>query len=375
MKLKHSSKALLSFVVGSLLIVFSFQNCSKVGFQPTPVATVNATGSVSSASTGNCVFNGQELTENQSVVAYQNSAVPYGSSCVSENRVCTNGVLNGSYAYAKCEIDAAASCLFDGKTVSDGQNVVAYQNSSVPAGKTCASESRKCNNGALTGSYSFSSCTPGAPASCLFNNTTVANGQNIIAYQSSSVASGQSCSPEIRSCNNGVLSGSYAYANCSVNQAASCIFNNQTIANGQYVTAYFTSSVSSGSTCASETRTCNNGALSGSYTFSACQASPSCVATMGQTCQISAAYDSPLYFVTASTVSCAAALSDAQNRLSAFVAKSPGVTVTNCTQRDSSNNPNVCTGLSPNNDYLGYWACDAHVPATYGTFQCDGSCK
>jgi hypothetical protein len=56
-------------------------------------------------------------------------------------------------------------------------------------------------------------------ASCLFNGQTIASGSTVTAYQSSSVAAGSSCSSQIRTCSDGVLSGSYAFASCSVASA------------------------------------------------------------------------------------------------------------------------------------------------------------
>lgn len=53
--------------------------------------------------------------------------------------------------------------------------------------------------------------------SCDFNGQTISDGQSVTAYQTNSVASG-SCSSvaEIRSCTNGVLSGTAAYDSCSI---------------------------------------------------------------------------------------------------------------------------------------------------------------
>ncbi|NUN05984.1 MAG: hypothetical protein HUU57_09495 [Bdellovibrio sp.] len=202
--------------------------------------------------------------------AYQNSTVPFGGTCVSQNRVCNNGALSGSYSYATCSAGGAASCLFNGQTIAHGQTVTAYASSSVPFGQSCTSQSRTCSNGSLSGSYAYATCSPGTAASCLFNGQTVANGQSVTAYQSSSVPYGSTCTSQTRTCSNGSLSGSYAYALCNVGSAASCNFNGQTVAHGQTVIAYANSSVPFGSTCSSQSRTCNNGSLSGSYSYSTC---------------------------------------------------------------------------------------------------------
>jgi len=62
------------------------------------------------------------------------------------------------------------------------------------------------------------SCTTAIipPTSCTFNGQSVANGQSVTAYQSSSVAYGSACASETRTCTKGTLSGSYQNTSCSV---------------------------------------------------------------------------------------------------------------------------------------------------------------
>ncbi|MDB5237767.1 MAG: hypothetical protein JWM46_37 [Candidatus Kaiserbacteria bacterium] len=164
------------------------------------------------------------------------------------------------------------SCTFYGTTVVHGAIVTAYQSSSVAYGQTCTQEVRTCSNGTLSGSYTNAACgvLGSTTNSCTFNNAAVAHGASVTAYQSSSVAYGSSCTSQSRICSNGTLSGSYTNAACTVGTAASCTFNGQTVANGAAVTAYQSSSVASGSSCVSQARTCTNGTLSGSYTNAAC---------------------------------------------------------------------------------------------------------
>jgi len=57
-----------------------------------------------------------------------------------------------------------ADCVFNGVTVPHGSSVEAYFEESVPFGGTCLSEERVCNDGTLSGSYTHDSCTEG-PAS------------------------------------------------------------------------------------------------------------------------------------------------------------------------------------------------------------------
>lgn len=52
-----------------------------------------------------CTFNGSTVANGNSITAWQSSTVPYGSTCTSQSRVCTNGVLSGSYAYSSCSVN------------------------------------------------------------------------------------------------------------------------------------------------------------------------------------------------------------------------------------------------------------------------------
>ncbi len=53
---------------------------------------------------------------------------------------------------------SSASCSFDGQTVASGASVTAYQASSVPAGSLCVSQPRVCTDGTLSGTYAYASC-------------------------------------------------------------------------------------------------------------------------------------------------------------------------------------------------------------------------
>lgn len=217
-----------------------------------------------------CLFNGQTIAHGQNTAAFLNSTETYGNSCTTESRSCNNGVLSGSYQYGSCVVDQAASCLFNGQTITSGDSVSAFQSSTVEYGQMCIAETRICDNGHLSGSNNYASCDAGQPASCLFNGQTITHGQSVTAFLKSAVSSGSTCSSEVRTCDNGTLSGSNQYASCVVDAAKSCLFNNQTINDGQSVIAYKTSSVNSPATCESETRVCSNGTLSGGYTKATC---------------------------------------------------------------------------------------------------------
>jgi hypothetical protein len=105
---------------------------------------------------------------------------------------------------------------------------------------------------------------------CTFNGTGLGHGRFVFAYEAMSVAHGATCRHQIRTCDNGTLSGSYEHAACSVGSAASCTFNGVPIEDGGFVTAFQAARGSAGSPCISEIRMCSNGALSGSFGFTAC---------------------------------------------------------------------------------------------------------
>jgi len=114
------------------------------------------------------------------------------------------------------------SCVFNSHTVTHGSAVTAYQNPSVTGTSLCRSEARTCFNGVLQGSYLYSSCTsePTVNLSCSFGSQSIAHGSVVVAYTASSVAAGQTCISQLRTCSNGTLSGTYQYASCEVGTAA-----------------------------------------------------------------------------------------------------------------------------------------------------------
>jgi len=165
-----------------------------------------------------CVFNGNTISHGDSVTAYQNGSVPFGQACQSEQRTCTNGVLGGTYQSNSCAPAAANTCIFAGNTISHGDSVTAYVGYSVPFGETCQTQQRTCTNGVLTGTYQAASCAPVAPSACAFGTASVANGDSVTAYAAATVPFGQSCQSEARTCSDGTLSGSYEATSCEVSR-------------------------------------------------------------------------------------------------------------------------------------------------------------
>ena len=52
-----------------------------------------------------CIFGTQLIASSENIVAYQIDSVPFGGACTSEVRVCTDGILSGSYQYNSCSVE------------------------------------------------------------------------------------------------------------------------------------------------------------------------------------------------------------------------------------------------------------------------------
>ncbi len=217
-----------------------------------------------------CLFNGQTIGHEATVNAFQNSAVAFDQKCVMQTRSCNNGMLSGSFNFASCTVGKPSSCSFNGVTLAHGETTKAYLSSTEAFGKSCVSEIRTCDNGSLSGSNKFASCEVDKPAQCLFNGITIADGQSVKAFQTSSVPYGSSCDSQSRLCSNGILSGTSSFASCEVNKPAACLFDGKTIAHGEMVTGFASPAVAAGTVCSSEQKVCSNGTLSGKNLFSTC---------------------------------------------------------------------------------------------------------
>ena len=163
-----------------------------------------------------CTFDGKSVVEGGTVSAFTTSSVPFGQSCVPETRTCVKGALSGAAQFSSCNVGTPAACLFDGKTIAHSQSVPTYQSSTVAFGEKCVSETRLCEDGKLAGSFKFPSCAVAAPAMCLFNGSSLPSGQSVKAFKSATVPFGQICEEQVRACNDGKLSGGYTFVSCTV---------------------------------------------------------------------------------------------------------------------------------------------------------------
>jgi len=172
-----------------------------------------------------------------SYIYYQTSVVPCADTCSSQVRVCDNGNLSGSYTATSCFPACGPVCGFNGCELGEtcgtcptdcgacplncpaapggplahGFSRTYYLTSSVPCGDSCVSESRTCNDGTLSGSYTNTGCSVvGCPLDCpTAPGGFLAHGQSRTYYQSTAIPCGNSCQSQVRTCNNGSLPGTY----------------------------------------------------------------------------------------------------------------------------------------------------------------------
>jgi hypothetical protein len=269
-------------------------NCSAAVMVPMRDQTAwssfntNHQSCVSLSSCGCSVSPWGMIADGASVTAYA-SQNPAGT-CSSQTRTCSEGALSGSYAYSSCTPGCTVAWP-SWLTNCSGSLSASVSGTVATVANTAAyhtgSETASCNAG--TWSYSNQSC---ASTDCSSPCGTIHSGGTCTAYAASSVAYGSSCSSETRTCSNGTLSGSYGYSSCSVAAPASCTAPwGSTVAHGASVTAYASSSPAG--PCSRETRACNNGTLSGSYTVQSCTAGCSAVSSTWSNCSGAVASASP----------------------------------------------------------------------------------
>jgi hypothetical protein len=71
----------------------------------------------------------------------------------------TNSTASGYIEAAINGFASAGTCVFRGAEIGSGASVTAFQQGSVPSGHACVSETRTCTNGVLSGSYPEASCS------------------------------------------------------------------------------------------------------------------------------------------------------------------------------------------------------------------------
>jgi hypothetical protein len=192
-------------------------------------------------------------------VGYEESAVANGQTCKSKIQTCNDGIVTGGYRYSSCSVAASNACIFNGKIIESGNNTIAYSSETIDYSGQCStiSEPRSCDNGTLSGSFIYSTCTPKSPNDCYYkdpdnNSATILSGNSVVAYKYNSVAYNAQCSgfsdenDEARVCTNGILSGSFSYLVCSVRSQGNKASANLIIDNGTDNTTIFIQALNSG---------------------------------------------------------------------------------------------------------------------------------
>lgn len=105
-------------------------------------------------------FTEATIPHGQSVTAWMAASVAWNAACQSEQRVCNDGVLGGSFTSASCAVETPLACSLPwGGSLDHGAAATAYQYASVPFEAECPSEQRSCVNGELSGVWTVQACT------------------------------------------------------------------------------------------------------------------------------------------------------------------------------------------------------------------------
>ena len=226
----------------------------------------------------NCTLDWVNVNHNSSAIFYKSPSVAYNATCQSLSRKCINGTFDwdSTYQYSWCVVQTPLNCTLNGQTILHWNSITRYESASVPYGQTCQSQVRTCTNGVLSWSYQNISCVVEQPLNCTLNGQTILHWNSITRYESASVPYGQTCQSQVRTCTNGILSWSYQNASCVVEQPFNCTLDWVNVNHNSSVTFYNSASVPYNATCQSQVRTCTNGLLDGSssYQYSWCVVNP-----------------------------------------------------------------------------------------------------
>lgn len=226
-----------------------------------------------------CNYFGSIIPASGTVTGYLTSSVNYGQICQRITATCDGNTGNlSSLPVQFCNVLPPKNCSYYGSVYYAGQTVSGYGATTVPYGSVCEQVTGTCDGG--TGTFDVipeTTCVVQAPKNCIYSGSTYAPGATISGFAQAEVPYGQSCVAQVGTCSGS--SGQFdlipAVSSCSVRPPNTCVFNGTTLQNGDSITA-FDQSMANGKFCAEgqEVRTCNNGTLSGSFTNATCSESP-----------------------------------------------------------------------------------------------------
>lgn len=262
-----------------------------------------------------CTMGGITVPAGSLVPFYAHSSIANGLRCEQfmQMRQCVNGVLTGNneYQYPSCSVRTPLSCNAGGTTVQNGTSQLFYSQASVAFGGSCSavSQMRTCADGVLSGSsqYTSASCSVAAAQACRVDGVELAHNTSRAFYSRALVGFGENCLPHVqtRACTNGTLSGSSDFnkTSCTSATSTSCSLGGASVANTASRLFYSVESVAFGSTCTphSLSRTCTNGILSGTSTHPF----PTCTVAAASSCVLDGAvvaHNASRTFYTSDTV-------------------------------------------------------------------------
>lgn len=226
---------------------------------------------------------GQYIENGITMTAYDRPTVAFTEECKPSDIACTNGTISGTGRYQSCVRRAPVACQLPwGESLPHGTSRVSFGYQSVPFGMPCPQETRTCNDGILSGTAQFANCSSQQAAKCpLPWGGEIEHANTIAAFTSDVVPFGQACDSrqQLRMCNNGVLSGSATFRTCNPANPKPCNTPwGVRVQHGDDIGAFSRSSVPFGQACniigVLEQRRCEDGILSGSFQFQSCVALP-----------------------------------------------------------------------------------------------------
>ena len=190
---------------------------------------------------------------------------------------------DGDWVYQSSTCSGASCDLPWGGSIDHGQSVTAYQSSSVACGEGCVSELRSCSYGNLTGSYTNQSCTE-ICQSC--STETLSWGADGCEATFGAAAHGEvhteqnTTSGRIGEATYSCHDGSWNFNSGTCGGAPCDLPWGGTIDHGESVTAYPSESTDCEEFCPSEVRECSFGQLLGDPDYD----HQSCSVEVGTTC-------------------------------------------------------------------------------------------
>ncbi|HUX81124.1 MAG TPA: hypothetical protein VMV38_02270, partial [Candidatus Paceibacterota bacterium] len=159
---------------------FTFQCTGPGGTSPLQSVTVNV-GAPSSCSA---------TTVSQCSLPTTSSGGSAGSCASGSTGSCNYSCSNGSWSPNSNSCATITTCNLPwGGTITNGVSVTAFQSATVQSPATCVSQTRTCNTGTLSGSYTHGTCTVLTPTATISVSPSrvLVNGTTGVSWSTSDV--------------------------------------------------------------------------------------------------------------------------------------------------------------------------------------------